>query len=121
LSREKQRKADQTMSKPHDQLSEKASESGIVAALSASPMYRERPATAFDVATMLDAEELAAFVQATQPKEWAKLAKQFPGAERGRLAASEWGQLSLPSARQNLHQRFFGDQSCRQTSEHNHR
>ena len=75
------------MPKPHDQLSEKTSESGIVASLSASPLYRERPATAFDLATMLDAEELAAFVQSTQPKEWAKLAKQFPGAEREMLAA----------------------------------
>jgi len=75
------------MAKPHDQLSEKTSESGIVASLAASPLYRERPATAFDVATMLDAEELAAFVQATQPKEWAKLAKQFPGGERDMLAA----------------------------------
>jgi len=75
------------MSKTHDQLSERVSESGIVAALSASPLYRERPATAFDLATMLDAEELAAFVQATQPKEWVKLTKQFPGAERETLAA----------------------------------
>jgi type I restriction enzyme R subunit len=75
------------MSKTHDQLSEKASESGIVAALAASPLYRERPATAFDLVTLLDSEELAAFVQATQPKEWAKLAKQFPGAEREMLAA----------------------------------
>ncbi len=71
----------------HDQLREKTSESGIVASLAASPLYRERPATAFDLATLLDAEELAAFVQSTQPKEWAKLAKQFPGAEREMLAA----------------------------------
>ena len=46
-----------------------------------------RAASAFDLATRLDAEELAAFVQATQPQEWAKLAKQFPGAEREMLAA----------------------------------
>lgn len=75
------------MPKSHDQLSEKTSESGIVAALAASPLYRDRPATAFDLATTLDAEELAAFIQSTQPKEWAKLAKQFPGAEREMLAA----------------------------------
>jgi type I restriction enzyme, R subunit len=75
------------MPKTHDQLSERTSESGIVASLAASPLYRERPAEAFDLATMLDAEELAAFVQATQPKEWAKLAKQFPGAELETLAA----------------------------------
>ena len=51
----------------HDQLREKTSESGIVASLAASPLYRERPASVFVVATMLDAEELAAFVQSTQP------------------------------------------------------
>jgi len=75
------------MPKPHDQLSEKTSERGIVASLAASPLYRERPALAFDLATMLDSEELAAFVQGTQPKEWARLVKQFPGAEREMLAA----------------------------------
>jgi hypothetical protein len=42
-------------SSPRDQLSEKTSESGIVASLAASPLYRERPASAFDLATMLDA------------------------------------------------------------------
>jgi type I restriction enzyme R subunit len=75
------------MPKPHDQLSEKTSETGIVASLAASQLYRERPATAFDAATLLDAEELAAFVQATQPKEWAKLTKHFPGGEQQVLAA----------------------------------
>jgi type I restriction enzyme R subunit len=75
------------MPKPDNQLSEKVSESGIVASLSASPLYHERPTVAFDLATMLDMEELAAFVQATQPKEWSKLAKQFHGAEREMLAA----------------------------------
>ncbi|MBM3861005.1 MAG: type I restriction endonuclease subunit R [Verrucomicrobia bacterium] len=75
------------MANPHDQLKEKTAESGIVAALAASPLYRERVATAFEMPAMLDAEELAAFVQATQPKEWAKLAKQFPNGERQTLAA----------------------------------
>jgi len=75
------------MPKPHDQLSEKASESGIMAALSASPLYRERPAKSFGLATMLDTEELAAFIQATQPKEWVRLGKQFPGAECEMLAS----------------------------------
>lgn len=74
------------MPNPRDQLSEKTSEIGIVASLAASPLYRERPATAFDLTTMLDTEDLAAFVQSTQPKEWAKLEKQFPGAEREMLA-----------------------------------
>lgn len=69
------------------QIGEKASESGIVAALSTSLMYCERPDTAFDAATLLDAEMLAAFVHSTQAKEWAKLSKQFPGAESATLAA----------------------------------
>ena len=73
------------------QLKESASEAGIVLSLAGSPLYRQRPAEAFDVATLLDAEELAAFVQATQPKEWAKLAKQFPGAERETLVAQVSG------------------------------
>lgn len=75
------------MPKPNGQLSEKTTESGIVAALCASPMYRERPDTAFDPATLLDTELLAEFVKATQPKEWAKLSKQFPDAELPTLAA----------------------------------
>src|SRR5690242_11874130 len=75
------------MPKSHDHLSEKAAESGIMAALSASPMYRERPTEAFDVASLLDVELLAEFVQATQPKEWAKFSKQFSGAEVSTLAA----------------------------------
>jgi type I restriction enzyme R subunit len=70
-----------------NRLREKAVETSIVAALSASPMYRERPASSFDASTLLDAEELAAFVQSTQPKEWTRLAKQFPGAESATLAA----------------------------------
>jgi len=78
------------MPRSNDRLSEKTSESGIVASLAASPLYRERPATGIDLNTLLDAEELAAFIQATQPKEWAKLTKQFPGAERETLA----GQVS---------------------------
>ena len=75
------------MSKPCDRLRETTSESGIVASLATSPLYRERPATAFDAATLLDAELLAEFVQATQSKEWAKLVKQFPGAASATLAA----------------------------------
>jgi len=75
------------MPKYRDQLSEKTSETGIVESLAASALYSQRPATAFDLATMLDVEELAAFVQSTQPKEWVKLEKQFPGTERETLAA----------------------------------
>jgi len=67
-----------------------------MAALSASPMYRERPDTAFDGAKLLDAEMLAEFVQATQPKEWAKLAKQFPGSESATLAAQVSALIAKP-------------------------
>ena len=69
-----------------NRLSEKHLEDIVIAALAVSPMYRERPKAAFDSMTLLDAEELAAFVQTTQPKEWAKLAKQFPGTECETLA-----------------------------------
>jgi len=67
-------------------LSEKALEDVVVASLAHSPMYRQRPAEVFDSSRLLDVEELAAFVQATQPKEWAKLEKQFPGTQREGLA-----------------------------------
>ena len=68
-------------------ISEKSAEDGIVTALSQSPFYRERPNTAFDPATLLDVAETAAFLRNTQPREWAKLAKQFPGGEETALAA----------------------------------
>ena len=66
--------------------SEARFEDHVVAALAASPLYRERPAMAFDPALLLDVELLAEFVQATQPKEWAKMRKQFPDAPREALA-----------------------------------
>ena len=68
-------------------VSEQAAEEGIVAFLSISPLYRERQNTFFDVTSMLDIAETAAFIQSTQPKEWAKLSKQFPGGEQEALAA----------------------------------
>lgn len=67
-------------------VSEQAAEDGIVAGLAQSPFYRERPNTAFDASTLLDVEEAAAFIRATQPREWAKLGKQFPGEEETALA-----------------------------------
>ncbi|MBI2354303.1 MAG: type I restriction endonuclease subunit R [Deltaproteobacteria bacterium] len=67
-------------------VSEQAAEEGIVACLSLSPLYRERPNAAFDAATLLDIAETATFIKATQPKEWAKLGKQFPGEEKTALA-----------------------------------
>ncbi len=72
-------------------VSEQAAEEGIVASLAISPMYHERINTNFDASSMLDIAETATFIQATQPKEWAKLSKQFSGGEQEALAA----QLSL--------------------------
>ena len=71
-------------------VSEQAAEEGIVASLAISPMYRERINTTFDASSLLDIEETAAFIKATQPKEWAKLCKQFPGGEQEALV----GQLN---------------------------
>ncbi|MDD2337202.1 MAG: DEAD/DEAH box helicase family protein [Geobacteraceae bacterium] len=68
-------------------VSEQAAEEGIVASLAISTMYRERQNTAFDATALLDIAETTAFIQATQPKEWAKLSKQFPGGEQEALAA----------------------------------
>ncbi len=75
------------MPKPNDRISEKTAETHIVESLSASPLYYRRPATALDPATLLDVDTTAAFIQSTQPKEWAKLTKQFPGGEQKALAA----------------------------------
>lgn len=68
-------------------ISEQAAEDAIVDSLALSPFYRERQNTAFDAWKILDVAETAAFIQATQPKEWAKLSKQFPGTEQETLAA----------------------------------
>jgi hypothetical protein len=67
-------------------INEKALEDVAVASLNDSPLFRERPAQAFDAARLLDVEETVAFIQATQPKERAKLSQQFPGAESEALA-----------------------------------
>ncbi|PTQ76833.1 hypothetical protein C8R26_11381 [Nitrosomonas oligotropha] len=68
-------------------ISEAEFEDGVVAALAGSPFYRQRPAEAFDATLGLDIAETAAFIQTTQPKEWAKLSKQFPAGEQAALAA----------------------------------
>jgi len=68
-------------------VSEQAAEEGIVASLAISPLYRERQNSSFDVLSLPDIEETVAFIKATQPKEWAKLSKQFPGSEQEALAA----------------------------------
>lgn len=67
-------------------LSEKALEDVVVGSLADSPLYRLRPADALDLVRLLDHEELAKFIQETQPAEWARLSKQFPNTEREMLA-----------------------------------
>jgi type I restriction enzyme R subunit len=68
-------------------INEEALEDVVVAALAASPLYWSRVAERFNPTTLLDADELAEFIETTQPKEWAKLVKQFRGAERDALAS----------------------------------
>ena len=68
-------------------LSEAAFEDVVMEALAASPLYTARDARRFDAATLLDAEQLWDFIEATQPKELSKLHKQFPDAPREALAA----------------------------------
>lgn len=70
-----------------DRLNEKALEDVVVASLATSPLFTQRPAESFDAASLLDVDETASFLQTTQPKEWTKLEKQFPGAERATLAS----------------------------------
>ncbi|TXT26005.1 MAG: hypothetical protein FD134_713 [Gallionellaceae bacterium] len=72
-------------------LSEAAFEDVVMEALAASPLYTARDASHFDAATLLDAEQLWGFIEATQPKELAKLHKQFPEAPREALAAHVTG------------------------------
>ena len=68
-------------------INEKALEDVVMASLAASPLYTARTSERFDAATLLDVEHLAEFIAATQPKEWSKLSKQFPGTEREALAS----------------------------------
>ncbi|MFO1430535.1 MAG: DEAD/DEAH box helicase family protein [Candidatus Competibacteraceae bacterium] len=75
------------MPKPNHRISEKTAETHIVESLSASPLYCQRPAAALDSVTLLNVDTTATFIQSTQPKEWAKLTKQFPGGEQEALAA----------------------------------
>lgn len=72
-------------------LSEAAFEDVVMEALAASQLYTARDASHFDAATLLDAEQLWGFIEATQPKELAKLHKQFPDAPREALAAHVTG------------------------------
>ena len=67
-------------------LSEKAMEDVATESLASSPLYTLGDAKQFDAATLLDAAMLAEFVERTQPKEYAKLCKQFPEEPRTALA-----------------------------------
>ena len=49
--------------------------------LANSPLYMARLSSQFDIDLLADAEMLAQFIQTTQPKEWEKLQKQYPGQE----------------------------------------
>ncbi len=66
------------MSKP---ISEQALETAIVADLTAAG-YAQRPHAAFDKALCLDPGPLIDFIQATQPKEWARYVQQHRDAAR---------------------------------------
>lgn len=72
-------------------ISEAAMEDTLVAALAASPFYSARDARHFDAVTLLDVEQLWDFIEATQPKELAKLHRQFPDAPREALAGNVSG------------------------------
>ncbi|MFA6970302.1 MAG: type I restriction endonuclease [Gallionella sp.] len=74
-----------------NQLNEATFEDEVMGALAASPLYAARDAYYFDAATLLDVGELWRFVEATQPKELARLHKQFPDAPREALAAQVTG------------------------------
>jgi type I restriction enzyme R subunit len=63
-------------------ISEQALETAIVTDLTKTG-YIQRPPSAFDKALCLDPGPLIDFVQATQPKEWARYVGQHRGAERG--------------------------------------
>lgn len=64
-----------------DRLSEKVLEDELTSSLGGSALYCERPKEIIDTTTFLDGELLAEFIKVTQPREWAKLAKNFPGSE----------------------------------------
>lgn len=72
-------------------LSEAAFEDVVMDALAASSLYTAREAGCFNATTLLDIEELWSFVEVTQPKELAKLHKQFPDSPRDALAAHVTG------------------------------
>ena len=67
-------------------INEMAMEDAVVTSLAPSSLYTARNAEYFDAATLLDAEQLADFVEQTQPNEYDKLCRQFPDAPREALA-----------------------------------
>ena len=68
-------------------LSEASFENLVVETLAASPFYSARAHQHFDPTTLLDAQELWDFIADTQPKELAKLHKQFPDSPREALVS----------------------------------
>lgn len=68
-------------------IGEEALEDVVVAALADSSLYRTRAPHSFDPVLLLDVDQLADFVASTQPKEWTRISKQFPGTEREALAS----------------------------------
>ena len=66
-------------------INEKAMEDVVTEALAASPMFDAYDARSFDAATLLHTPMLVEFIERTQPKEYAKLCKQFPEEPRAAL------------------------------------
>ncbi len=63
------------------QLNEKDFEDIIYDYFKNSPLYVARTPQQYDKEKMFDVELLSQFLQQTQPKEWQKLKRQFPGSE----------------------------------------
>ena len=62
-------------------LNEKAFEDIVYDYFKNSPLYVARTPQQYDKEKMFDVELLSQFLQQTQPKEWKKLERQFPGTE----------------------------------------
>lgn len=72
----------------------------------ASRLYQASKLTDFDLANGLHRADLARFLQASQPLEWKKLTKQFPGREMDAVA-EEFGRLRTKRNTLDLLRRGF--------------
>lgn len=72
---------------------EKAMENVVMDSLKDSLLYGQRPPESFNANQLLDVDEVASFLQSTQPKEWAKFSNQFPGNESDALTVQLSGLL----------------------------